>query len=766
MTGYLTSGWTSTPTTEQLAYLTIQRDLLLASLNVNSTTILAGASLTGVQNCACNGLSVVTTLGNAVAPFTNIAGLPAGASGPAACSANLIYNATSAATLQVGVDDGTSSNGVNKGKFCTANPALVTGSVAGTPGTTSSCKVYGSSTGSANTATATVATLSVASATVTAAGSGYDGATAVAVTANPTGATFDVFLSVSNIVPPQDATSSTIADSKVATGEIMVFPPLVTFNVPVAAGGVAATATPLMGIGGAAGTDIPTFPAAGSGYTAGDVLNVVGGNCVGSKVIVDAVDTAGKVTAYKAIAITTLTQPNRGTGCTAAGTFTTTGGTGTLATVAVTLKVVGYTLTNGGSGYSNADKPIVTFTVVGATGTVPTVKPTYAALAAAAGGITTKLFALTPTAGGSYTTVPTLSITGTAGSGATASALMGVESLAPGNGGGFYPTNPTVTITAPQVANGIQAVFFANLVNGAVTSYTKIQAGTGYTSVPAVTIAAPPSADSGLLCSPTPIAGLANAIPTAATVSSAAGSNCLPLGVDTFAKLPCSTPILATGGVLGLPTVGTCSVVSAFKPETNVTTTTCALMKQTFATSVTPSPPPKSPAASPPAATPSPVLPTCTYAGNYRMEAVGRAACGVEFPSYYGGSPSNQTLCSTQSIQLRTEKQLPKVDRATFELTSTGEIRTVRRGCAAGEAVWTPEGEKLRLLTTTTPKWKIEASAGDCNLVAIKSTATGTAAPYVSSPSPSGTQGCKSRQLFMTDKIYDTGRQLYRLRKF
>ena len=90
----------------------------------------------------------------------------------------------------------------------------------------------------------------------------------------------------------------------------------------------------------------------------------------------------------------------------------------------------------------------------------------------------------------------------------------------------------------------------------------------------------------------------------------------------------------------------------------------------------------------------------------------------------------------------------------------------MRRGCAAGEAVWTPEGEKLRLLTTTTPKWKIEASAGDCNLVAIKTTATGTAAPYVSSPSPSGTQGCKSRQLFMTDKIYDTGRQLYRLRKF
>jgi hypothetical protein len=345
------------------------------------------------------------------------------------------------------------------------------------------------------------------------------------------------------------------------------------------------------------------------------------------------------------------------------------------------------------------------------------------------------------------------------------------------NVGANYASVPSVTITQ---GGGAGATAQAVVTSGTVSQIIVTNAGTGYTSVPTVVIA-PSSASNtvGQLCADSanfiaasgslPAIGVKTATgPVAATAT--VPTVCAPIGLDSIALAPCSTPTLTSGGIAGVQFVGTCSVVSSFVPAPTATqfASTCALMPVAFTTTVTPSPPAPSPKAPSPKVAPAPAPsppPACTYGGNYRMEAVGRAACGVEFPSYYGGSPANQTLCSTQSIQLRTEKQLPKVDRATFLLASTGEIQTVRRGCAAGEAAWTPEGEKLRLRTGTTPKFVIEASAGDCNLVAIKSTATGTAAPYVSSPSPSGTQGCKSRQLFMTDKIYDTGRQLFRLRK-
>ncbi len=819
--GYVQWQFSARPTAAELAAAEAQRDALALKLSADPTALFAAAGFASVKpNCACDGDAPVAAYSGVPLAFAAVTGVPL-----AQCDARRTYASAADEARQVGVDDG-SGDAALTGKLCTADPAALAGSVAGVPGV-ASCRVYGSSVAaSADPATAAVATMSVTGAAVVAAGSGYDGAVAVTATLSPGGAALEPTLSVAALKIPTDVSSPNLPLQSLTTGYVLT-PPTATFNTP--PGGVAAKATVLCGIGGTKDIDVPTIALDehGSGYAVGDVLVVVGGGCVGAQVVVAAVSTDGSagVEAWGAVG-----AARRGTSCTTWGFFDTAcvkcaDPAASGAKVAVSLRVVGYALVSGGSGYTALTPPVLRLTKSGS-GTLPDHVPTYGTpLAAAFGGITTSVTGYAGTAAGPFAAVPTVAVAGSGGSGAAAAALMGVESLAVVKGGGGYTAEPTVTIAATSRGTGSGAVFTANLANGAVASFTKVQAGSGYSTIPSVAVDLPPASENGLLCSPTPIAGLADAASTPATVSSDPASTCKPLGINTIAKRPCSTPALKAGGVPGVVGVGDCSVVSAFRPTAGSATTRCAVMKQDPALSsaaLSPPPPPPTKASPPPppkaSGSPSPKSPSspspkassspsakaspapggpsapspkgvspnapgfsapkspapkapagggCTYGGNYRIQAVGREAeCGVEFPSYYGGRPGgNQTLCATQSLELRTARQLPKPDRATFLLASTGEIKTVRRGCAAGEASWAPEGVKLRLRTAGEPKWKIEATGGDCNLVAIKSTAAGAALPYVSSPSPSGRRGCKERQLFMTDKVYTTGRQLFRLSK-
>ena len=66
-----------------------------------------------------------------------------------------------------------------------------------------------------------------------------------------------------------------------------------------------------------------------------------------------------------------------------------------------------------------------------------------------------------------------------------------IESITITNGGSGYTSTPTVSIAAPSGPNGIAATAFATIENGTVTEITLISGGTQYTEAPTITISAP-----------------------------------------------------------------------------------------------------------------------------------------------------------------------------------------------------------------------------------------------------------------------------------
>ena len=67
----------------------------------------------------------------------------------------------------------------------------------------------------------------------------------------------------------------------------------------------------------------------------------------------------------------------------------------------------------------------------------------------------------------------------------------GLETLTITDPGSDYSTAPTVTISAPDIAGGVQAVAEVTIDNGAVDTISITTPGSGYTSAPTVTIAGP-----------------------------------------------------------------------------------------------------------------------------------------------------------------------------------------------------------------------------------------------------------------------------------
>ena len=68
-----------------------------------------------------------------------------------------------------------------------------------------------------------------------------------------------------------------------------------------------------------------------------------------------------------------------------------------------------------------------------------------------------------------------------------------VDTITVTNGGSGYTTAPTVTIAAPAGPSGITATAFASILNGSVTEITLITSGSQYTGIPSITVSAPGS---------------------------------------------------------------------------------------------------------------------------------------------------------------------------------------------------------------------------------------------------------------------------------
>lgn len=145
-------------------------------------------------------------------------------------------------------------------------------------------------------------------------------------------------------------------------------------------------------------------------------------------------------------------------------------------------------ITNGGSGYTSA--PAVTISAPNqANGVQATATAFIAANAVTSIAITN--------GGSGYTSAPTVTLTGGGGSGATAIAQVltftkGALVISVTKGGsGYNPASPpAVTITG---GGGANAAGTAIVSGNAVTNVIMTNVGNNYTSVPTVTIAAPPT---------------------------------------------------------------------------------------------------------------------------------------------------------------------------------------------------------------------------------------------------------------------------------
>ena len=192
--------------------------------------------------------------------------------------------------------------------------------------------------------------------------------------------------------------------------------------------------------------------------------------------------------------LSSITVTNGGTGYTSAPTVNLTGGGGTGAVVRATVSggsVTGIAILERGSGYTSA--PTVSFTGGGGTGATATVSlganPTTSVALTAGGQI--QSITVTNDGGTYYTTEPTVTITGGNGGGATAEARLtqplgaGVGSVVISATGNGYVAPPSVNF----IGGGGTGAIAAATINGAgqITGITVVNPGAGYTSAPSVT---------------------------------------------------------------------------------------------------------------------------------------------------------------------------------------------------------------------------------------------------------------------------------------
>ena len=163
--------------------------------------------------------------------------------------------------------------------------------------------------------------------------------------------------------------------------------------------------------------------------------------------------------------------------------------------IGVAVTSIGYVreifLNNDGQGYTSAPTVAISSAPYGG------VNASAVAITTSVAGVRSIKEILLVNAGSGYTEAPSITISGGGGSGAAATcsvetSMVGVSRINVVSGGSGYVNSPIVTINGPigvgQTATASSVVSAGNTI----TSFRITNPGSGYTSIPTVSIAAPP----------------------------------------------------------------------------------------------------------------------------------------------------------------------------------------------------------------------------------------------------------------------------------
>ena len=111
-----------------------------------------------------------------------------------------------------------------------------------------------------------------------------------------------------------------------------------------------------------------------------------------------------------------------------------------------------------------------------------------------------------------------------------------VEKVKLTNGGSGYTSPPTVTIAAPGTAWGVQATAVASIKNGSVDEITLVSSGRGYTSTPSITVSG--SATASLVMVPKYYSILKSTLPSSAGITTVTVDDNVPYAVGAGVTVP------------------------------------------------------------------------------------------------------------------------------------------------------------------------------------------------------------------------------------
>jgi hypothetical protein len=319
--------------------------------------------------------------------------------------------------------------------------------------------------GTGATATAVVANGVVTSINITNGGSGYTSDPNVIISGG-TGGT-----AVSSLA---GATGSLVAIQLVNTGTGYTTTPNVTISAPTTPGGVQATATATVSGGRVTGFTVTN---SGSGYTSSPTITVEapasGTTATGVGIFsgfgVQTVTITNAGINYTGNPNVIFSEPQLPNGVRATGTATVNVSTG---------QIIGFTITNPGSGYTNAP----TISISSGTGA--------SAEALFSGRVLTGITITNQ--GNNYTSPPTVNIIGGGGSGATATAVISNGKLTGiniTNQGSGYTSAPFV-----EIVSGTGAQASVTVSGGEIVAIDVVNGGFGYTGAPEVVILPVPGA--------------------------------------------------------------------------------------------------------------------------------------------------------------------------------------------------------------------------------------------------------------------------------
>lgn len=252
-------------------------------------------------------------------------------------------------------------------------------------------------------------------------------------------------------------------------------------SIALTSGGTGFVAPPRVSINDPSGQNAVATANLTGGTISSITMNDPGYGYVGvSSVTFDSGSNAAAVASLQATSVQSCILDNGGSGYTSVPSVTISpDGSGAVAGT-VSMKVLTATLTSRGTGYSVDDYLLVN-------GGVATQNAVIKVTSVDSVG---RILTYFVDVGGSYTMLPGLSsnpVNGGTGTLAGFDLEMGINTITVATGGSGYVVPPNVTIQSPG-ASGTPAVVYANLASGSVGSFTIVNPGLGFTSIPTVTI--------------------------------------------------------------------------------------------------------------------------------------------------------------------------------------------------------------------------------------------------------------------------------------